>query len=158
MSELNKKIESERQASILRAEELISKGVYLCDPNRFDIRGSLICGKNVEIDVNVIIEGNVKLGDDVTIGPNCILKDTAINSGTKIKANSIIERADIGKFCLVGPYARVRPGTTLRDNVSNEKNSLSFFCLFYIEFNRIFFLSFGRSKKKSYWSHCKCGD
>ena len=117
MSELSKKIETERQASILRASELIAQGVYLRDPMRFDIRGSLACGNNVEIDVNVIIEGDVKLGDDVTIGPNCILKDTAINSGTKIQANSIIEGANIGKFCLIGPYARVRPGTTLGDHV-----------------------------------------
>jgi len=117
MSELDKKIETERQASILRAAELIAQGVYLRDPMRFDIRGSLVCGNNVEIDVNVIIEGDVKLGDDITIGPNCILRDTAINSGTKIQANSIIERANIGKSCLIGPYARVRPGTTLGDHV-----------------------------------------
>ena len=117
MSELNKKIKTERQASILRAAELIAQGVYLRDPMRFDIRGSLVCGNNVEIDVNVIIEGDVKLGDDVTIGPNCILKDTAINSGTKIQANSIIERANIGKSCLIGPYARVRPGSILKNHV-----------------------------------------
>jgi len=117
MSELDKKIETERQTSILRAAELIAQGVYLRDPMRFDIRGSLVCGNNVEIDVNVIIEGDVNLGDDVTIGPNCILKDTAINSGTKIQANSIIERANIGKFCLIGPYARIRPCTTLGDHV-----------------------------------------
>ena len=117
MSELDKKIETDRQASILRAAELIAQGVYLRDPMRFDIRGSLVCGNNVEIDVNVIIEGDVKLGDEVTIGSNCILKDTAINSGTKVQANSIIERTNIGKSCLIGPYARVRPGTTLGDHV-----------------------------------------
>ncbi len=117
MSELDKKIKTERQASIQRATELIAQGVYLRDPMRFDIRGSLECGKNVEIDINVIIEGAVKLGDKVKIGPNCILKDATIDSNTKIQANSIVENANIGKSCLIGPYARVRPGTTLGDQV-----------------------------------------
>ena len=114
---LDKKIRTEWQASTLRATELISQGVYLRDPMRFDIRGSLVCGNNVEIDINVIIEGDVELGDNVKIGPNCILKDTMIESDTIIQANSIIENANIGKSCLIGPYARVRPGTVLGDHV-----------------------------------------
>jgi len=114
---LDKKIRTERQASTLRATELIAQGVYLRDPMRFDIRGSLVCGNNVEFDINVIIEGDVELGDNVRIGPNCILKDTMIESDTIIQANSIIENANIGKSCLIGPYARVRPGTALGDHV-----------------------------------------
>lgn len=114
---LDKKIKKERQASIQRATELIAQGVYLYDPERFDVRGSLACGNNVEIDINVIVEGDVRLGDNVKIGPNCILKDVTIDSETKIQANSIIENANIGKSCLIGPYARVRPGTALGDHV-----------------------------------------
>lgn len=117
MSELENKIKAERQASVLRATELIAQGVFLRDPMRFDIRGSLECGKNVEIDINVIIEGDVKLGDKVKIGPNCILKDSKIDSDTKVQANSIVENAIIGKSCLIGPNARVRPGTKLGDRV-----------------------------------------
>ncbi|MCD5401588.1 bifunctional protein glmU [candidate division NPL-UPA2 bacterium] len=117
MSELENKIKAERQTSIRRATELIAQGVYLRDPMRFDIRGSLECGKNVEIDINVIIEGDVKLGDKVKIGPNCILKDSAIDSDTKVQANSMVENAIIGKSCLIGPYARVRAGTKLGNRV-----------------------------------------
>lgn len=117
MRELEKKIKRERQASIQRATELIAQGVYLLDPMRFDIRGSLKCGKNVEIDINVIIEGDVKLGDKVKVGPNCILKDSTIGSDTKIQANSMVESAIIGKSCLIGPYARVRAGAKLGDRV-----------------------------------------
>lgn len=117
MSELENKIKAERQASIQHATELIAQGVHLRDPKRFDIRGSLECGKNVEIDINVIIEGDVKLGDKVTIGPNCILIDSTVDSDTKIQANSMVEKANIGKSCLIGPYARVRAGTQLGDTV-----------------------------------------
>ena len=117
MNELENKINSERKESIQRANELIAQGVYLRDPMRFDIRGSLECGINVEIDINVIIEGDVKLGDGVKIGPNCILKDSTIDSDTKIQANSMVESANIGKSCLIGPYARVRAGTELGNRV-----------------------------------------
>ena len=117
MSSLEEKIRAERAASIQRATELIAQGVYLRDPMRFDIRGSLECGQNVEIDINVIIEGDVKLGANVKIGPNCILKDTTIDSDTKVQANSIVESAHIGKSCIIGPYARVRTGTKLSDRV-----------------------------------------
>jgi bifunctional UDP-N-acetylglucosamine pyrophosphorylase/glucosamine-1-phosphate N-acetyltransferase len=107
----------EREKFIQRATKLINQGVDVLDPMKLDIRGSLKCGKNVKIDINVIIEGDVILDDNVIIDSNCILKDSVIDSGTKIQANSIIERANIGKSCLIGPYARVRPGTTLGDHV-----------------------------------------
>jgi bifunctional UDP-N-acetylglucosamine pyrophosphorylase / glucosamine-1-phosphate N-acetyltransferase len=117
MNELENKIKAEKQAFVQRSTELIAQGVYLRDPMRLDIRGSLECGKNVEIDINVIIEGDVKLGDKVKIGPNCILKNSIIDSDTKIQANSMVESAIIGKSCLIGPYARVRAGTNLGDRV-----------------------------------------
>lgn len=117
MNELENKIKAERHVSIQRATELVAQGVYLRDPMRIDIRGSLECGKNVEIDINVIIEGDVKLGDKVEIGPNCILKDSTIDSETKVQANSMVENAIIGKSCLIGPYARIRTGTKLGDRV-----------------------------------------
>ena len=106
-----------RETSIQRATKLINQGVDVRDPMKLDIRGSLECGKNVKIDTNVIIEGDVKLGDNVKIDPNCIIKDSVIGSDTKIQANSMVETANIGKFCLIGPYARIRPGTKLKDHV-----------------------------------------
>jgi bifunctional UDP-N-acetylglucosamine pyrophosphorylase/glucosamine-1-phosphate N-acetyltransferase len=117
MSSLEDKIKAERAVSIRRATELIAQGVYLRDPMRVDIRGTLDCGENVEIDINVIIEGDVKLGDNVKIGPNCILHNTTIDSDTKVQANSMVENASVGKSCLIGPYARIRTGTKLGDRV-----------------------------------------
>ena len=80
----------ERKTSIQRVTKLINKGVDVRDPMKLDIRGSLECGENVEIDINVIIEGDVKLGDNVKIDSNCILKDSIIGLDTKVQANSMV--------------------------------------------------------------------
>ena len=102
---------------IQKAENLISQGVEIKDPERIDIRGELVCGKNVNIDINVIIEGKVILGNNVTIEANCILTDSTIGQNSSIKAFSLIEGAVIGKNTFVGPYGRIRPGTMIKDNV-----------------------------------------
>lgn len=95
------------------ANQLMSEGVTLMDPQRFDCRGRLHCGQDTLIDVNCVFEGNNYLGDGVNIGPNCVLKNTRIGSNTVIQSNSIIEDAEIGSDCSVGPFARLRPGTQL---------------------------------------------
>ena len=89
----------------------------LSDPSRIDIRGQLVCGSDVSIDINCIFEGSVQLGDGVRVGANCILKNTKIQAGTQIAPFSLIEDAEIGKDCRIGPYARIRPGTRLSDKV-----------------------------------------
>jgi len=99
------------------AKKLIAEGVKIFDPGRLDIRGELICGKNVTIDINVIIEGRVELCDNVSIGANCILIDSYIGEDSSIKPFSMIEGAIIGKNTFVGPYGRIRQGTTLGDDV-----------------------------------------
>ncbi|SDY79503.1 bifunctional UDP-N-acetylglucosamine diphosphorylase/glucosamine-1-phosphate N-acetyltransferase GlmU [Nitrosomonas sp. Nm33] len=118
----------ERIAQYEHANNLLKQGVMILDPSRIDIRGQLICGNNVEIDINCIFEGIVQLGDDVKIGAHCILRDVAISSGTTIFPFSLIESAEIGKSCHVGPYSRIRPGTRLSDeshigNFVEVKNS-----------------------------------
>ena len=107
----------ERHYQMNNAEQLLEAGVSLRDPARLDIRGELIVGSDVEIDVNVIFEGDVTLGNNVKIGANVIVKDTSIGDGSKILAGSNIEGADIRSNASVGPYARVRPGTVLNDEV-----------------------------------------
>jgi bifunctional UDP-N-acetylglucosamine pyrophosphorylase / glucosamine-1-phosphate N-acetyltransferase len=91
----------------------LEKGVRLADPKRFDVRGKLTCGRDVEIDINCIFEGNVTLGDNVSIGAHCILRDVTVASGTQIAPYSLIEKAEVGADCRIGPFARIRPGTTL---------------------------------------------
>ncbi|MFZ7317556.1 bifunctional UDP-N-acetylglucosamine diphosphorylase/glucosamine-1-phosphate N-acetyltransferase GlmU [Avibacterium avium] len=105
--------ELERYYQRKQAEKLLLAGVSLRDPNRFDLRGEITHGKDVEIDVNVIIEGNVKLGDRVKIGAGCIIKDCVIGDDVEIKPYSVFEDAVIGEEAKIGPFARLRPGTEL---------------------------------------------
>jgi bifunctional UDP-N-acetylglucosamine pyrophosphorylase / glucosamine-1-phosphate N-acetyltransferase len=95
------------------AQKLLLQGVTLRDPARLDVRGSIICGLDVEIDVNCVFEGDVILGDKVTIAANCVIKNAVISAGTQILPFTHIDDAQIGKNSRVGPYARIRPGTTL---------------------------------------------
>ena len=103
----------ERAFQIRKAEELMIAGATLRDPARIDIRGELSIGEEVVIDVNCIFEGQVTLADGVKIGANCILKNCSIGENSEIKPNSIIEDAAIANLCSVGPFARIRPGTTM---------------------------------------------
>ena len=99
------------------ANGLLEQGVTLADPARFDVRGTLSCGRDVSIDVNCVFEGTVKLGDRVKIGPNCILKNVSIDADTEINPFSLLENASVGARCRIGPYARLRPGAALSDEV-----------------------------------------
>ena len=99
------------------ANGLLEQGVTLADPVRFDVRGTLSCGRDVSIDVNCVFEGTVKLGDRVKIGPNCILKNVSIDADTEINPFSLLENASVGARCRIGPYARLRPGAALADEV-----------------------------------------
>ncbi len=99
------------------ANGLLEKGVTLADPARFDLRGTLECGRDVSIDVNCVFEGAVKLGDRVKIGPNCVLKNVSIDADTEINPFSLLEDAVVGARCRIGPYARLRPGAALADEV-----------------------------------------
>jgi bifunctional UDP-N-acetylglucosamine pyrophosphorylase / glucosamine-1-phosphate N-acetyltransferase len=96
-----------------RAEQLLRAGVTLADPLRFDQRGELAVGRDVIIDVNVVFEGQVQLGDRVRIGPNCVLRNVNLGAGTQVRANSVLDGATAGADCVIGPFARLRPGTTL---------------------------------------------
>ena len=98
----------ERQAAMLMAV-----GVQLMDPRRLDVRGQLIAGRDVQIDVNCVFEGRVELADDVRVGAHCVIRDSRIARGARIEAHTVIDGADVGPDCVVGPFARLRPGTVL---------------------------------------------
>jgi len=108
----------ERAYQHRQAEQLMLNGATLMDPNRIDIRGQVDIGNDVVIDVNVVFEGNVRLGEGVVIEPNCILRDCVIGNGARIKANSVIEQAILGDNAQVGPFARLRPGTELKNGAA----------------------------------------
>lgn len=95
------------------AEKLAGLGATIMDPARLDVRGDLVCGQDVIIDVNCVFEGSVTLGSQVKIGANCVLKNVSVAEGTQIQPFSHIEEAQIGVNCRIGPFARIRPGTAL---------------------------------------------
>lgn len=99
------------------AKALLEQGVTLADPARVDVRGTLVCGRDVSIDVNCIFEGKVELEDGVTIGAHCVIKNARIAKGVNIKPFCHIEDAAIGAGSVIGPYARLRPGTELAEEV-----------------------------------------
>jgi bifunctional UDP-N-acetylglucosamine pyrophosphorylase / glucosamine-1-phosphate N-acetyltransferase len=98
------------------ADELMEAGVTLADPARIDVRGSLVCGRDVFIDVNCVFEGKVELGDGVQLGPNCVLRDASIGARTEVFGFTHIVKASIGIGGQIGPFARLRPGTELGDD------------------------------------------
>ena len=106
----------EKAYQLGQAEKLMLQGVRISDPQRFDLRGEAEVATDVQIDINVILEGKVTLGKNVKIGANCILKNCQIMQGTEILPNTIIEDSVIGMHCHIGPFARIRPGTELKNN------------------------------------------
>jgi bifunctional UDP-N-acetylglucosamine pyrophosphorylase/glucosamine-1-phosphate N-acetyltransferase len=107
----------ERRLQRAGAEALMEAGVRLADPARLDVRGQLLCGSEVEIDVNCVFEGRVCLGDGVHIGANCVIRDAEIAAGALIQPFTHIDGAKVGANAIVGPFARLRPGADLGEEV-----------------------------------------
>lgn len=100
-----------------QAHQLLVKGVTLADPARLDVRGKLVCGRDVEIDVGCIFEGDNYLGNGVRVGAYSVIKNTRIGANTYIEPYSHIDQVMIGDNCRIGPYARLRPGSKLHNEV-----------------------------------------
>lgn len=109
--------ELERVYQSRLATALMEQGVRLADPARLDVRGTLRCGQDVEIDVNCVFEGQVTLGDGVRIGANCVIANCTIAAGAMIHPFTHIDGeklgVQIGEGALIGPFARLRPGAQL---------------------------------------------
>ena len=103
----------ERAHQLAIAEGLMADGVALLDPSRIDIRGTLTCGHDVEIDVGCVFEGDVELGEGVRIGSHCVIRDSHIGAETLIEPHSVIEGAVVAGHGQIGPFARLRPGSRL---------------------------------------------
>jgi len=113
--------ELERRVQHRQALALMEAGVRLADPARFDLRGELLCGADVEIDVNCVFEGRVELGDAVRIGANCVIRNAVIAAGAVIHPFTHIDGdtlgVRVGAGALIGPFARLRPGAVLGEKV-----------------------------------------
>ncbi|HET8869940.1 MAG TPA: bifunctional UDP-N-acetylglucosamine diphosphorylase/glucosamine-1-phosphate N-acetyltransferase GlmU [Aquabacterium sp.] len=111
----------ERRHQRAQANKLMEQGVRLADPFRFDLRGQLLCGQDVDIDVNCVFEGHVKLGNNVQIGSHCVIRNAVIGDGVVIHPFTHIDGdilgATVGAGSLIGPFARLRPGAELGEEV-----------------------------------------
>ena len=122
-------VQLERAWQREQARRQLEAGVTLADAERFDVRGSLACGRDVFIDVGCVFEGRVELGDGVHVGPHSVLRNVSVQAGARIEAYSHLDDARVGRDARIGPYARLRPGTTLGDrahigNFVEVKNSV----------------------------------
>lgn len=120
VSGVNDRVQLAKLERILQenqATELMESGVSLIDPNRFDLRGNLISGQDVHIDIDCIFEGEVSLGNNVHVGPYCHLKNCTIGDNCRIESHTVIESSQLDSNCSVGPFARLRPGTELAKGV-----------------------------------------
>jgi bifunctional UDP-N-acetylglucosamine pyrophosphorylase / glucosamine-1-phosphate N-acetyltransferase len=109
--------ELERRHQRNIADALLEQGVTLLDPARIDVRGTLRCGRDVTIDVGCVFEGAVTLGDGVTVGAHCVIANASIGAESRILPFCHIDQAQVGPACVIGPYARLRPGTELAQDV-----------------------------------------
>nr|WP_299379996.1 bifunctional UDP-N-acetylglucosamine diphosphorylase/glucosamine-1-phosphate N-acetyltransferase GlmU [uncultured Halomonas sp.] len=119
----------ERAYQFAQAEQLMTDGVALADPARLDVRGSLRCGRDVEIDVGCIFEGEVELADGVRVGPYCVIRNSTIGAASVIEAHSVLDGAVLEGKSQIGPFARLRPGTRLAEgakigNFVETKNAI----------------------------------
>ena len=117
-------VNSKKQLAVLErlyqqnvASRLLDEGVGLADPARIDVRGSLQCGRDVFIDVNCVFEGDVVLADHVMVGPNCVIRNCSVGENAEIRPFCHLDGAKIGAGSLIGPYARLRPGAELGEEV-----------------------------------------
>ncbi|MCF8164446.1 MAG: bifunctional UDP-N-acetylglucosamine diphosphorylase/glucosamine-1-phosphate N-acetyltransferase GlmU [Sulfuritalea sp.] len=107
----------ERIHQLNLAHQLLEQGITLADPARIDIRGELYCARDVSIDVGCVFEGQVHIGQGVSIGAYCVIKNSRIADNANIKPFTHIDEASVGSDSHIGPYARLRPGTTLGSDV-----------------------------------------
>jgi bifunctional UDP-N-acetylglucosamine pyrophosphorylase/glucosamine-1-phosphate N-acetyltransferase len=107
----------ERQFQRIAAERLMHAGATLADPARIDVRGELECAADVTIDVNCVFEGRVRLGAGVRVGANCVLRNVTVAAASEILPFCHLEDSAVGERCRIGPYARLRPGSALAEEV-----------------------------------------
>ncbi len=107
----------ERAFQLRAAQALMRQGVRMADPARFDQRGDVQAGMDVELDVSVVLEGQVRLGEGVRIGPFCRLRNVDLAAGTVVNAHCDLDGVVTHGACSIGPFARLRPGTELAEGV-----------------------------------------
>lgn len=96
---------------------LMAGGVSVADPERVDVRGRVSAGMDCFLDVNVVLEGTVTLGEGVHVGPGAVIRNSHLGDGVRVEAHTVIDGARVAQRCVLGPFARIRPGTELGEDV-----------------------------------------
>ena len=109
--------EAERLFQQQAAEALMRGGVTLADPARLDVRGTVDAGEDCFVDINVVLDGEVRLGRNVRIGPGSMVRNSSLGDGVVVEAHTVVDGAEVGADCSLGPFARIRPGTVLANEV-----------------------------------------
>lgn len=107
----------ERRYQRRLVDQLMAGGMSVADPDRVDVRGQVNTGLDCFADVNVVFEGDVTLGAGVHIGPGCVVRDAVLGDGVRLEPHTVVDGARVAAGCVVGPFARLRPGTVLAENV-----------------------------------------
>lgn len=94
----------------------LDNGVTLIDPNTTYIGINAIIGKDTVIYPNNIIEGYTKIGEGCTILQNSRIKDSIIEDNVEVQASVILD-SKIGRNTTVGPFAYIRPESTIGEEV-----------------------------------------
>ena len=97
--------------------QLQLNGVQFADPSRVDIRGELVCGTDVFIDINTVFVGKVVLENGVQIDAGNVITDCTIGQGSHIKPNCVLSESTIGQNVAIGPFAHIRPKSAIGDDV-----------------------------------------
>ena len=98
-------------------EECIKNNIFLKDPNTFQKDFNVKIHKNVFIGPNVILKGDTEIKENVILEGNVYINNSVIGKGSTIKPFTSIEESILGSNTQIGPFANLRPGNKLENNV-----------------------------------------
>ena len=107
-----------RVAAILRSrinERIMLGGATLIDPANTYIDADVTVGQDSVIYPGVILEGNTKIGAGCTLYQGSRIKDSVVEDGAAVQ-NSVVLESRVGAGAQVGPYAYIRPGTSIGEH------------------------------------------
>ncbi|MFM9281707.1 bifunctional UDP-N-acetylglucosamine diphosphorylase/glucosamine-1-phosphate N-acetyltransferase GlmU [Paenibacillus jiagnxiensis] len=108
------------EAERLMRERIVRRhmlnGVTVIDPSSTYIGSDVVIGSDTVLYPGTVLSGSTQIAEDCTIGPNAELTDTIVQSGAEIKY-SVLAEAEVGENTSVGPFAYLRPGAKLGNDV-----------------------------------------
>ncbi|MDP4099177.1 bifunctional UDP-N-acetylglucosamine diphosphorylase/glucosamine-1-phosphate N-acetyltransferase GlmU [Paenibacillus sp. P96] len=108
------------EAERLMKERIVRRhmlnGVTVIDPSSTYIGSDVIIGSDTVLYPGTVLAGHTEIDGDCKIGPNAELTDTIVHSGAEIKYSVLLE-AEVGENTSVGPFAYLRPGAKLGNDV-----------------------------------------